>query len=178
MRPGEKDSSNSESATPAGRSPALRPARESDLESLRQLLQDLALPTLGLDQWWRHFIVAEAGGAIVAVAGLELYQDGALLRSVAVRPEWRGAGLGRLIVDRALAEADRAGRGDVYLLTTTAERYFPRLGFIVVPRASVPETVQASVEFREACPSSAVVMHRRLRPAGHSDPSTGGRSHS
>jgi amino-acid N-acetyltransferase len=51
----------------------------------------------------------------------------------------------------------------MYLLTTTAERYFPKFGFERIERRDVPETVQASVEFTSACPASAVVMRKSLR---------------
>ena len=48
--------------------------------------------------------------------------DGALLRSVAVQPSWRGTGLGRALVDARPAEArDARHRVTSYLLTTTAE---------------------------------------------------------
>ena len=126
------------------------------------MLTELKLPTAGVNEWWSLFTVAEAEGRIIGAAGLERYADGALLRSVAVQPAWRSSGLGRMLVDAALDTARRAGSRDVYLLTTTAEHYFPRLGFTAIPRESVPASVQASVEFREACPASAVAMHRRL----------------
>ena len=47
-------------------------------------------------------------------------------------------------------------------LTTTAERFFPRFGFERITRDDVPASVQASIEFREACPASATVMRRWL----------------
>ena len=50
----------------------------------------------------------------------------------------------------------------MYLLTTTAERYFARFGFVQIARDDVPGAVQQSVEFREACPASAVVMRTEL----------------
>lgn len=139
-----------------------RPAAAGDLEAISQLLADLELPTAGVEEWWPQFTVAEASGEIVGVAGLERYADGVLLRSVAVHASWRGSGLARKLIETVLRAAQRAGSQDVYLLTTTAEGYFPRLGFSVIPRAEVPATVQQSVEFREACPASAVAMHRRL----------------
>jgi N-acetylglutamate synthase-like GNAT family acetyltransferase len=53
----------------------------------------------------------------------------------------------------------------VYLLTTTAESYFPRFGFVTVPRAAVPEGVRTSIEFRSACPSTATAMRMTFVPA-------------
>ena len=50
----------------------------------------------------------------------------------------------------------------LYLLTTTAEGYFPKFGFERITRAEVPPSVQASVEFATACPASAIVMRKRL----------------
>ncbi len=143
----------------------LRPARQADLAALEHLLEQLALPTAGLAEWWPRFTVAEAGGQVVGLAGVEQYADGVLLRSVAVAPSCRSSGLGRALVDSVLAEAVRQGQRDAYLLTTTAERYFPRLGFAPIGREEVPASVQQSIEFREACPASAVVMHRTLTSA-------------
>jgi amino-acid N-acetyltransferase len=91
---------------------------------------------------------------------MERYGDGGLLRSVAVAAAWRGSGIGRALVDRVLDEGRAAGIKDVYLLTTTAEHYFPRLGFACVSRDSVPAAVRASAEFTGACPASAVVMRK------------------
>jgi amino-acid N-acetyltransferase len=50
----------------------------------------------------------------------------------------------------------------IYLLTTTAERYFPKFGFERIARDDVPATVRTSVEFTSACPSSAAVFRKRL----------------
>jgi GNAT superfamily N-acetyltransferase len=88
------------------------------------------------------------------------YGESGLLRSVAVAPEWRGSGIGRTLVDRVLDEGRAAGIREVYLLTTTAEQYFPRLGFQCVDRDCVPAAVRASAEFTGACPDSAVVMRK------------------
>ena len=83
-----------------------------------------------------------------------------MLRSVAVQPSWRGSGLARQLIDRLLETANERGTHDIYLLTTTAEHYFPRFGFACIARTEVPAEVQDSIEFREACPASAVVMRK------------------
>jgi amino-acid N-acetyltransferase len=107
-------------------------------------------------------MVARDEGHIVGVAAVESYGDAALLRSVAVAAAARGRGCGRAMIEAALAAAGALGAHEVFLLTTTAEGYFPRFGFERVDRRDVPPPVQASVEFTSACPASAVVMRKRL----------------
>jgi amino-acid N-acetyltransferase len=76
--------------------------------------------------------------------------------------EWRGSGVGSRLIDLALREARTRGIEDVFLLTTTAEHYFPRFGFACVSREVVREEVKASMEFQGACPASAIVMRKTL----------------
>jgi amino-acid N-acetyltransferase len=80
-----------------------------------------------------------------------------------VHPEWRSKGVGRALVTRAIAAAEARGLNALYLLTTTAEHYFPSFGFQKITRDEVPETVRATDEFTKACPASAAVMSRSLR---------------
>jgi amino-acid N-acetyltransferase len=141
---------------------SLRPARARDLARVEKLLTDSKLPLDGVKESLKDFLVAEANGDIVGVAGLEVCCDDALLRSVAVRPEWRSKGVGRALVTRAIAEAESRGLRALYLLTTTAEHYFPSFGFAKVDRAAIPEPVRATKEFTSACPASAVAMSRQL----------------
>lgn len=142
---------------------AVRSATAADAAAVAGLLESAGLPRDGLDEWLPHFWLAEQDGRLAGVAGLELYREGALLRSVAVDPDMRGLGIGRRLSVRAIEAALAAGSPAVYLLTTSAEHYFPRLGFVPVTRAEVPESVQQSVEFQGACPASAVIMRRTLR---------------
>jgi len=141
----------------------LRTARSADLAAVLALLGRAHLPTAGVAESLSHFIVAEREGELIGVAGLEVYGASALLRSVAVEDSWRGSGVGKALIDRALDQAWQAGIEDVFLLTTTAERYFPRFGFSCVSRDEVGEEVRASVEFQDACSSSAVVMRKTLQ---------------
>ena len=144
----------------------IRPATAADLPAAEALLAGAGLTTEGVRDWIDRFVVAEEDGCIAGVAGLELYGDAALLRSVAVADAWRRSGIGRALVERALEVATTAGATDIFLLTTTAERYFPRFGFTAVPRSEVSAPVLASAEFRGACPASATVMCRRSGPPG------------
>jgi len=151
---------------------AIRQARPSDLPAIEQLLTDADLPTAGVGEILQanagDFFVAEADigaareTAVVGVAGLEICCDNALLRSVAVRPEWRRHAVGRELVHRIVSDAENRGLHALYLLTTTAEHYFPRFGFERVDRRDVAPEIAETVEFKSACPASAVAMKKAL----------------
>ena len=101
-------------------------------------------------------------GRVLACAGLEVYADGALLRSVAVEEPQRGRGLGQVATRAAIAAAGALGLPALYLLATTADGFFPKSGCGRIERADVPYSVRQSVEFTSACPASAIVMRKRL----------------
>lgn len=140
--------------------PQVRRAAPSDLAAVERLLSESGLPLDGVREALPTFVVAEAGDDLVGVAGLEVCRENALLRSVAVRPEWRSHGVGRALVTRVISDAEARGLHALYLLTTTADRYFPGFGFRTVTREAVPEDVRETTEFRSACPASATVMCR------------------
>ena len=137
-------------------------AREGDAAAILRLLEEQHLPLDGLLDHLATIIVARQNGSIVGSAALEVYPDGALMRSVAVSSRVQGTGLGHRLTDAAIQLARDVGSPAIYLLTTTADRYFPRFGFEPIERSRVPVTVQASVEFTSACPSSATVMRKSL----------------
>lgn len=140
----------------------IRKARKTDLPAVEQLLLNSNLPVDGVRDHFADFIVAEDTNGIEGAVGLEKYDSVALLRSAVVAPEYRGSGVGKRLVEQVLERAEEDGIGELYLLTTTAEKYFPRFGFRATTRATVPEELKASAEFRGACPDTAVVMKRRL----------------
>lgn len=137
-------------------------ARDGDLDAVRRLLAAHHLPLDGLDDHVATLLVARQDDIVVGAAALEVYRDGALLRSLAVAAELRGRGLGRDLTDAAIRMARELDVAALYLLTTTAERFFPKFGFQRIERGDVPPSVRESVEFRSACPASAVVMAKTL----------------
>ncbi|HVQ47917.1 MAG TPA: arsenic resistance N-acetyltransferase ArsN2 [Gemmatimonadales bacterium] len=141
----------------------LRTASSAELEAVVDLLDRSGLPTAGVADNFAQFLVAEADGRLVGVVGLELYDRSALLRSAAVEESWRGSGVGRVLVERALDLARERGIEDVYLLTTTAEHYFPKFGFVCVRRDEVAQDVRSSVEFQTSCPASATAMRKHVQ---------------
>src|SRR5215510_6469776 len=126
----------------------IQPANPSDLPAVRRLLETQHLPLDGVDEHVATMVVAKKGSEVVGAAAVELYAEGALLRSVVVDPTVRGQGLGHRLSDAALSIARDRGRYTAFLLTTTAERFFPKLGFEQIVRDDVPASVQASIEFQ------------------------------
>jgi N-acetylglutamate synthase-like GNAT family acetyltransferase len=134
----------------------IRPARPDDVAEITRLLESAGLPAAGLDE--TDLLVAELDGSVAASAGLEWHGSSALLRSVAVQRPWRGQGLGRKIVASALDQARKRGAAGVYLLTTTAARFFEGSGFVVADRSAFPPELSDSAEMRGHCPATAVAM--------------------
>jgi amino-acid N-acetyltransferase len=137
-------------------------ATHADAAELLALMERAHLPTDGLSAHLDAAFVAREDGRVVGSAALELYADGGLLRSVAVDAERRGTGLGARLTSAAIGDAQQRQLPALYLLTTTAENFFPRFGFERITREEVPASVRESIEFRGACPASAIVMRKRL----------------
>ncbi len=145
----------------------IRPAREGDRAAVEALLRAAELPWEDVAPHLGAFLVGERGGALVACAGLELLGEAALVRSVALDAPLRTAGLGAALCDTLLGDARRRGVRDAYLLTTSAPRFFARLGFAPIARDAAPVAIRGTRQFAELCPASAVLMHRALaHPAG------------
>lgn len=139
-----------------------RHATVEDLPSAVALLRSRDLPVLGFADLVRahptHVLIAELNDAVVGCAALEVCDQAALLRSVAVARDLATLGVGTRLVTDMLTVARHASLQAVYLLTTTAEGWFPRFGFQPVARTDVPASIASTIEFTKACPSSATAM--------------------
>lgn len=109
--------------------PRLRRARGADVPAIEALLTAERLPPQGLSEHPGSFFVLEDEGRVIGSAGVEVYGEAALLRSVVVAPELRGRGLGERLTEAALAEAKKRGARRVYLFTFRAADFFARYGF-------------------------------------------------
>ena len=139
-----------------------RPAAVEDLPAIQRLLAEAGLPAADLDLARQEFLLAFDGAALAGCAAVERRGPAVLLRSVAVAPALRGRGLAADLVSRVLEHAGACGARTAWLLTTGAAPWFAKRGFEEVPRASAPEGIRATTEFRETCPASAICMRRAL----------------
>ncbi|MFB9842920.1 arsenic resistance N-acetyltransferase ArsN2 [Mucilaginibacter ginsenosidivorans] len=132
---------------------------QADVEAI---LAAEKLPVSDLPASLDNFLVAKLDDRIAGTAGLEVYGEYGLLRSLAVEPASRGNGIaGELLKGvEELAQGKRVKT--LYLLTETAPGYFSRKGYLTIGRANVPAEVQQSSEFSFVCPQSAIVMMKNL----------------
>ncbi len=117
------------------------------------------LPTEDLkDSETRCYMLGEGQ----AFGGVTMLGPIGLLRSVVVPSALRSAGSGSALVHELVTLARAAGIRELWLLTTSAEPFFERLGFERIDRAAAPASIAATGQFTGLCPASAIVMRKQL----------------
>jgi amino-acid N-acetyltransferase len=117
-------------------------ARKEELPEIMTLLDQCGLPREGLADHLATTLIAREGMDIVGCSALELYEEYALLRSVAVKETHRRRGLASRLTKAALDLARDHQITTVYLLTETASTFFPKLGFKLIPRSEFDRIYQ------------------------------------
>lgn len=133
-----------------------------DVPAIEVILAKAKLPIVGVRRHIAHFRLGKHDGKIVALGGLELYGEQALLRSIVVDPEQRNKAYGKQLVNDLCQIAHQSGVQDLYLKTVSAQRFFDGLGFAELAYDQVPASLKQSSQFRGSCPASATVMRRAM----------------
>ena len=131
----------------------IREATPGDVEEMHTLLDGFARAGLLLPRAveevyrnFREFVVAEHNGRIVGCCGLRLYtaELGEIV-ALAVSGESHRRGVGRMLVETLLAQANTLGLKRVIALTLQPG-FFARLGFNEVDVADYPHKLQADCQ--------------------------------
>jgi UDP-N-acetylmuramate: L-alanyl-gamma-D-glutamyl-meso-diaminopimelate ligase len=142
------------------------PARRDDKPRIANLLDRVGILHPVLDQFWPSYLVipgADPEGPLVGCVVLEVIDEVALLRMLAVVPERRGEGLGYLLVETATERARGQGVEQLYLVTDGAQGYFgQKLGFGVVDRKDVDPKITTTAEYNLARSKNATWMRKAL----------------
>lgn len=149
---------------------SIEPFRPADQDSLRKLLRDAGLPDSDLTtEQLQEFLVARQGTEVAGAAGIEIHGEIALLRSVVVRENLRGSGLGKRLVQAVEMRAGRMGVKHLYLLTTTAGDFFSGRGYRRLTRSAAPAAIRATSQFSGLCPETSVFMLKALKRVPHGE---------
>ena len=142
---------------------AIATAGTADLPAVIELLGASGLPHRDVTAaLLAHYLLATGDDALLGVIGLEPLGDAGLLRSLAVAAAHRGRGLGFELTRALERHASELGITRLYLLTTTAEEFFGKLGYRTIPREDAPPSIQGTTEYRELCASTSICMVKTL----------------
>lgn len=165
----------------AGAGVRVRAARLGDLAALEAFIgaytRDgtlLPRPRANLVHYARDFRLAfDPRGRLVGSGALQMVSERlAEIRSLAVDPTWRDAGLGSRIVRALLRDARRLGVERVFCLTRRID-FFARQGFAVVGMERYPDKVWNDCRLcprRDACDETAMELAITHPPKRHAHP--------
>jgi amino-acid N-acetyltransferase len=137
--------------------------RTPDHMAAVRLLEGAGLPASDLTAaHMDHFFYCGPAAAPEGIVGIELCGVDALLRSLVVSSDLRATGRGSALVSRAEGYVRENGARAVYLLTTTAERFFRSRGYVPTPRETAPPAIRVTREFAALCPASSAFLVKRL----------------
>lgn len=139
----------------------IRPATPADLNAAVKLLKGAGLCVEDLTAE-RLALVAEKGEIFQGVIGLEVFGHIALLRSLVVSGDARGAGIGPALVIALETACLAEGVGELWLLTFDADAFFAKLGYVTRDRTDVPDAIRNTEEFSVLCPGDTVLMSKNL----------------
>ena len=108
------------------------------------------------------FLYAGSEASPTGMVGVEIYGTVGLLRSLVVADDARTQGLGSALVQQAESYAAARQLSALYLLTTTADKFFERRGYQRIDRTQAPTAIHATVEFASLCPASSAFMIKQL----------------
>lgn len=138
---------------------ALDTGSNPSLRAAAALLTAVGLPSADLTKpHLKHFLFSGPRNAPTGLVGLELFDSDALLRSLAVAPDAQRSGLGSALLELAEVYAYTRGARSLYLLTTTAQRFFEKRGYRLTSRESCPATIRSTSEFASLCPASSALL--------------------
>jgi len=140
----------------------LKELKSEEFETVYALLQESKLDYSDLKQPNIRVFRFEENSEVIGVGGLEIFDDLALLRSVAIKKERQSKGFGKEIVHYIEEAAKKSGIGSLYLLTNTAPVFFEAIGYLRINRDDFAESLKQTAQFSGLCPVSAVFMKKIL----------------
>ena len=149
---------STDAADSASSGPVIRAATEADATAIHDLVHDAQLNPRDLD--WRRFLVADEVGTVVACAQVRVHGAGTReLASVVVRPDRRARGIGRTLVEAAIA---REPVRPLHLFCESRTvAFWERFAFRTVEDEAIPRDMRATFRMgRIAVRALSISTHR------------------
>ena len=149
----------------------IRKARIDDIKAIHRLVNEFAkkgemIPRSLNDLYEniRDIFVCEDEAEIRGVCALHiLWEDLAEIRSLSVRIDSQGAGIGRRLVNTCIKEAETLGIRKIFALTYHAD-FFRKMGFSEIDKSELPQKIWGEClrcpKFPE-CDETAVILRLR-----------------
>ena len=149
----------------------IRKANIADIKAIHKLINEFArkgemIPRSLNDLYEniRDIYACEDRGEIKRVCALHiLWEDLAEIRSLSVRSDSQGAGIGRRLVKACIGEARKLGIKKMFALTYHPD-FFRKLGFADIDKSELPQKIWGEClrcpKFPE-CDESAVILRLR-----------------
>jgi len=143
---------------------AMRPAKRSDMAAIRACLVTAGLhDESARDEQAPSFYVLRNERGVAGTVALDQEFHDAVLRSLAVDQEFRGAGYGWMLADMAVSQARWRGVRRIYLVTAFASDFFAaKFGFRVVDRSTIAKQVASHETFVRPGANQLVAMRLDL----------------
>ena len=130
----------------------VRPAQTKDIKAIRKLIDLYSLQrrllekeTVTLYESVQEFTVAEREGEVIGCGALHvMWEDLAEVRTLAVFEEFRGKGIGAMMLEEIFRRASALGVKRIFCLTFETE-FFSRHGFAEIEGAPVDQDVYAQL---------------------------------
>ena len=130
----------------------VRPAKTSDIKKIRKIVDSfseqrrlLSKETVTLYEGVQEFTVAEIDGEVVGCGALHvLWEDLAEVRTVAVKKDYHGKGIGHLILENIIDRAKVVGVKRIFCLTFET-KFFGSHGFNEIKGTPVEPDVYAQL---------------------------------
>jgi amino-acid N-acetyltransferase len=130
----------------------IRPAKTSDIKKIREIVSHyiserrlLAKETVTLYESVQEFSVAEVNGEVVGCGALHvLWEDLAEVRTVAVKKDFHGKGIGHQLLENIINRAKEVGVKRIFCLTFET-KFFGTHGFNEIQGTPVEPEVYAQL---------------------------------
>lgn len=141
----------------------IQQARRFDIDRIKHLLKNADLPIEDItEEMLQNFLILIIGGEIKGCVGLEIKDEFGLLRSLVINSEYKGQGLGKILLEEIENWARSNNLTALYLLTDTSPQFFEKHEYVNIQRNAAPTPIKETMQFSHICGDNALTYVKKL----------------